>query len=210
VRKDDVKKLQRDLNRFTGKHAEDVAPIIEDGVRGHATNRRIVTAKFLLGYDGDTQRSTRATPQFREQLRKPRSVNGDMRAKGEERRRDIAKGAGRRPKGVTRFDGRPVAAWLKPYLEYARKNGWEGTLVSGFRDPELSEQLCIAMCGKPACPGRCAGRSSNHTGAEKPAGAVDVSDYKRFGELMKSCPLEPRIFAGLGKRDPVHFSASGR
>ena len=39
---------------------------------------------------------------------------------------------------------------------------------------------------------------------------MDVSDFKRFGELMKSCPLEPRIFNALGADDPNHFSATGR
>jgi hypothetical protein len=201
--KDDVKKLQRDLNKFAEKHLEGVAPLVVDGKRGHATNRRIVTAKYYLGYEGDSQRSTRTSPQLRKRLGRPDA--------GEERRREQHAAAKRKPrKGVTTFDGRPVASWLKPYLEYARKNGWKGTVNSGYRDPEYSEQLCIAMCGKPACPGRCSGRKSNHSGTEKPAGAVDVSDYVRFGKLMESCPLEPRVFNAFGDADPVHFSASGR
>jgi hypothetical protein len=212
--KDEVKKLQRDLNRFTDEFLENVAPIIVDGIRGHATNRRIVTCKFYLGYTGDPQRSTRVIPQFRRRLGHPRSgkiMPAAMIERGEERRSKQREQATQSPgAGVATFDGRPVAEWLKPYLDFARDNGWRGTLNSGFRDPDHSEQVCMAMCGAPSCPGRCAGRSSNHSGASKPQGALDVSDFARFGEVMKSCPLEPRIFNALGPADPVHFSATGR
>jgi hypothetical protein len=111
--------------------------------------------------------------------------------------------------GVSWYDGRKCATWLVPYLQWARSHGWDGVLTSGYRDPAYSESLCYAMCGAPACPGRCAGRASNHSGSEKPHGAIDVSDYYSFGDLMKRCPYSPRIFNGLGSRDPVHFSASG-
>ena len=96
------------------------------------------------------------------------------------------------------------------HLDWARQNGWKGTLNSGFRDPAYSEKLCISMCGAPSCPGRCAGRASNHAGSSNPAGAVDVSDYVTFGQLMRRCPYSPKIFNALGAQDPVHFSASGR
>jgi hypothetical protein len=136
-----------------------------------------------------------------------------MLARAGDRRRKLRKGAklSSAPRaGVATFDGKPVAAWLKPYLVWARNNGWQGTLNSGWRDPAYSEQLCRNICGAPTCPGRCAGKTSNHAGSVKPAGAVDVSDYGKFGELMRRCPIEPRIFNALGARDPVHFSASGR
>lgn len=112
--------------------------------------------------------------------------------------------------GVSWYDGKQVASWLVPYLVWARKNGWRGRVNSGWRDPVYSERLCYAMCGRPSCPGRCAGRGSNHAGSSKPHGAVDVSDYYTFGSLMKRCPYQPRIFNALGARDPVHMSASGR
>jgi hypothetical protein len=111
--------------------------------------------------------------------------------------------------GVSYYDGKKVASWMVPYLKWARANGWRGYLVSGWRDPVYSEGLCRAMCGAPSCPGRCAGRSSNHSGSTKPRGAIDVSDYYRFGQLMKKCPYSPRLHNALGARDPVHFSASG-
>ena len=212
--KDDVKKLQRELNQFTDKFLEKAAPLIVDGIRGHATNRRIVTCKFYLGYTDDPQRSTRVTAPFRRRLKHPKSgkIMPDAMIKRGEERRSKQHERAKQPvgRGVATFDGRQVAAWLKPYLDFARDNGWQGTLNSGFRDPEHSEQVCMAMCGAPSCPGRCAGRSSNHSGSSKPQGALDVSDFGRFGELMKRCPLEPRIFNALGALDPVHFSATGR
>lgn len=111
--------------------------------------------------------------------------------------------------GVGRYDGVPVANWMIPYLDWARRNGWKGRLVSGWRDPDYSRSLCMRMCGAPRCPGRCAGTSSNHVGSAKPNGAVDVSDYATFERLMLRCPYEPKLINRLDARDPVHFSVSG-
>jgi hypothetical protein len=79
-------------------------------------------------------------------------------------------------------------------------------VTSGYRTPEYSTSLCIAMCGAPSCPGRCAGASSNHSGKVYPAGAVDVTDYTRFGQI------QPQIGSPLRNDlpiDPVHYSVSG-
>ncbi len=151
-------------------------------------------------------------PQFRERLKRPNSskvMPPEMKKLGEERRHKQHERA-QRPvaAGATTFDGRPVAKWMKPYLDFARENGWTGTLNSGFRDPDESEELCFQICGAPSCKGLCAGKSSNHSGKTKPQGALDVSDFQRFGELMKACPIEPRIFNDL-PNDLVHFSATG-
>ena len=212
--KAEVRELQRDLNHFTGRSLTKVAPLIVDGDRGFATNRRIMTCKWYLGYEGPQQRNARLTPAFRRRLDHPRDERfapRDLRKRGHERRqhqREVAK----RPigPGVGKFDGRPCALWLIPYLEWARKNGWKGTLTSGWRDPEHSEDLCFIICGAPSCSGTCAGKSSNHVGSKRPQGAVDVTDYVRFGELMRNAPFDVRIFNALAPRDPVHFSASGR
>lgn len=108
--------------------------------------------------------------------------------------------------GVAYFDGKPVSAAVVPWLQRARANGWGGVLVSGYRDPYYSEQLCIHRCGRPSCPGTCAGRGSNHAILERLT--VDVSDYYRFGQIMRA--LGAPIFNALGARDPVHFSTTGR
>ena len=97
---------------------------------------------------------------------------------------------------------------MKPYLDWARAHGWQGTLNSGYRTPEYSEHLCKGICGAPSCPGRCAGRSSHHSIRVKPGGSIDVSDYVRFGELMRQCPYSPRIFNNL-PNDRVHYSSTG-
>jgi hypothetical protein len=213
---DEVRRLQKSLNRFTGKYLEGVGPIIVDGIKGHATARRIVTVKYHLGYTGQAQRSPTVKPEFVRRMRHPRSPRYStpaMLTRAVARRakqRKAAKASAAPRSGVATFDGRPVAAWLKPYLDWARQNGWKGTLNSGFRDPVYSEKLCMSMCGAPSCPGRCAGRASNHAGSSNPAGAIDVSDYVTFGQLMRRCPYSPRIFNALGAQDPVHFSASGR
>jgi hypothetical protein len=112
--------------------------------------------------------------------------------------------------GVGTFDGKPVANWFIPYLTWARQNGWQGRLNSGYRTPEYSEQLCYRICQPPApsCPGRCAGRSSSHSQDVKPKGAIDVSDEARFGELMARCPFSPRICNDL-PNDRIHFSVTG-
>jgi hypothetical protein len=54
------------------------------------------------------------------------------------------------------------------------------------------------------------GAEANHSGNKKPKGALDVSDFKRFGELMERCPPQPRIVNALGAQDPNRFSATGR
>jgi hypothetical protein len=213
---DEVRRLQKGLNRFTERYMEGVGPLVVDGIKGHATARRIVTVKYHLGYGGKPQRSATVKPEFVRRMRHPRSPrysNPAMLARAFARRikqRKAARASAAPRNGVATFDGRPVAAWMKPYLDWARANGWKGTLNSGFRDPAYSEKLCISMCGAPSCPGRCAGRSSNHAGNSNPAGAIDVSDYVTFGQLMRRCPYSPRIFNALGARDPVHFSVSGR
>lgn len=212
--KAEVKKLQRDLNRFTDKFLEKFPKLVDDGDRGPLTNKRIVGVKFYIGYEGGPQRSTRVTPLFRKRLARPTSpefTNAEMRRLGKERRKDQEKRANEPPgPGVSRFEGQKVANWMKPYLEFARKNGWAGTVTSGFRSPAESEQECIRQCGAPSCPGKCAGRTSNHSGNKSPKGALDVSDIRTFARLMESCPLQPRIFNALGAADPEHFSPTGR
>jgi hypothetical protein len=107
--------------------------------------------------------------------------------------------------------GRSVPAWMVPWLDKSRAAGWSGVVVSGVRTPEYSEQLCYNMCGAPSCPGRCAGRASNHNMTADqgyPYGALDVSDYYNFGAIQKR--IGSPLINVLGAQDPVHFSVSGR
>ena len=223
--KEEIRRMQRTLNEFTGQYLKGVHPLIVDGVRGHSTNARILAVKYYLGYskyvkskDHPDGRDATWKPLTVRRLRHPRSTeysSAKMIATGIYRRRKQKLRWAEQQvhavvtSGVTTYDGVPVAKWLVPYLQYARNHGWQGRLNSGWRSPAYSESLCYRMCGAPTCPGKCAGRGSNHAGSDKPRGAIDVSDYYRFGSLMRNAPLSPHIWNALGSRDPVHFSASG-
>lgn len=211
--KAEVRALQAELNRFTARHLNNVGPLIVDGVNGPATRARIRRVKYWLGYKGPEGRRTAAGPELVKRMRHPRKVNPAMLARGLKRRRRqraLAKKSAVDRAGIVQFDGHAVAAWIEPHLTWARANGWKGTIYSGYRTPEHSEEICRQKCGAPTCPGRCAGRTSNHSGRIAPAGAVDVSDYVTFGRLMARSPHRPRIRNALPTTDPNHFSESGR
>lgn len=129
----------------------------------------------------------------------------------EEHRKAVAK-AKAQIDGVVTFDGLPCAGWIAHELTRAREHGWGGVLVSGYRTPQHSQDLCFAMCGAPSCPGRCAGLSSNHCcppsfKCQRPEGAADVTLYDQLLEILRriGSPLK----GGMLPSDPVHFSATG-
>ena len=202
------------MNRFTQKYLVGVGSLIVDGKKGPLTNKRIRRVKFYLGYKRAQGRLLTADPDFLRQMEHPRSARASspaMVARGMARRRKQHKAArtSARPReGVVTFDGKPVASWMRPHLEWARTHGWQGSVLSGYRTPEESEQLCREKCGAPKCPGKCAGRDSNHSGRIAPAGALDVTDYVRFHELMKRCPHQPSIKNAV-PTDINHFSHAG-
>lgn len=216
--KSQVKTLQRDLNVFVDHFLRGVARLRVDGDIGPATRKRVKFVKYYLGFT--KPRTSHVGIAFLRRLDHPFSplAYGGVKqtARGVKRRHAQRRAARRhereahRTEGVGHFDGRAVANWLIPYLTWARAHDWNGTLSSGWRDPVYSEHLCYVMCGAPSCPGRCAGRSSNHSGSSKPHGAVDVTYYSDFARIIARCPLEPKIYNALGTRDPVHFSATGR
>jgi len=102
--------------------------------------------------------------------------------------------------GVAKFDGKLVAAWIKPALEYARQHGWKGTVNSGYRS--FADQTRIYNSGvRPAArPG-----TSNHEGTQYPRGAVDVSDAPTLARILQKSPYGRRL-QWAGAKDPVHFS----
>jgi hypothetical protein len=181
---DEVKWVQTSLNRVMG------AGLDVDGVVGPMTRGAIMAFQRSEGLAAD-------------------GIVGPITKAALQRRVGGAPPTPPAPSGgVGSFDGVQVATWLIPYLTWARANGWRGRLNSGYRSPEHSERICRDMCGAPTCPGRCAGRLSNHSGNVKPKGAIDVSDEFRFGQLMAKCPYSPRIFNDL-PNDRIHFSANG-
>lgn len=213
-----VRELQKALNAFTKKYLRGVTPLLEDGVKGHATDVRVQSVKWYLGYGKTrTANSPTASAKFWTALRSPKARSlgvSVLRAGAARRVRQRARATSESFKAtvapnVTRFDGVPCAIWLAKRLQKARDAGkWKGKLVSGYRSPAYSESLCRRMCGAPSCPGRCAGRASNHSGSVYPAGAVDVSDYGTF--RAECARLDLGIKNALDARDPVHFSVSGR
>jgi hypothetical protein len=113
------------------------------------------------------------------------------------------------------FDDHEVPIWLAEVLTRARASGmWKGVVFSGVRTPQHSEELCIAMCGAPSCPGRCAGRVSNHacppSGEGKPfEGAVDVTDYVGLREYCRAHNEPLRGGGEVLPADLPHFSHEG-
>jgi hypothetical protein len=213
---DRVRSMQRLLNQFAQRYLIGMPPLAVDGKKGPATKRRIRDVRYYLGYTGTDRLSTTIDRQLLQRMKGPRSTrrsNPAMLARAARRRRLQHKNARRSlaPRaGVATFDGHPVAAWLRPHLVWARQHGWEGSVISGYRTPEHSEHVCMNMCGKPKCPGKCAGKSSNHSGRVAPHGAVDVdpTHAATFRALMQRSPHRPRIFNAL-PNDRNHFSASG-
>lgn len=215
----ETRQLQRDLNHFTSTHLKGVAPLIVDGDKGNATDKRVRQAKFWLGYPvpANADASKRA---FRDRVLHPRNPDyfpkdGKRFHRGRKRRRHQRWRYRQQllysyvAPGVVRFDGVPVAKVALPHLKFARAHGWGGRLVSGWRSPSYSQSLCYGMCGEPSCPGLCAGLSSNHVGKTKDRFALDVSDYIEFGQIMgRPDAPDPRIFNDL-PRDLVHYSPNG-
>jgi hypothetical protein len=111
--------------------------------------------------------------------------------------------------GIVQFDGVPCAAWIARDLQKIRDLGWGGFLISGFRSPEHCEQLCLAMCGAITCPGRCAGRSSEHCFYVEPRGACDLDPAHELQAESLFRKIGSPLHNALGAADPNHNSASG-
>lgn len=109
--------------------------------------------------------------------------------------------------GLIIVDGRQVSKAVGLEVERIRRGGrWKGVVVSGYRTPEHSRDLCRAMCGADSCPGRCAGVGSRHTKKGGRDGAVDVSDFWTF---RAECVRLGSWLENHLPVDPVHFSDVG-
>jgi hypothetical protein len=103
-------------------------------------------------------------------------------------------------KGAASFEGRPVAKWIKPILEYARERGWKGQINSGVRSYADQQRIYNSGVRPAARPG-----TSNHEFTAFPGGAVDVSDAQSLSAILKrSKYAKTLVYAGA--KDPVHFS----
>jgi hypothetical protein len=212
----EVKKLQHEVNKTLTRAKLSWLRGDADGVAGHHTFK---AARYAAAWQGLSTEQLRTigndfevTNHIYDVLTAAVKRSDEMKKRAQGRRANFAKLRDRHnnpppASGVTTFDGKEVAAWIADWLEKSREAGWKGTVTSGYRDPAYSESLCLAMCGAPSCPGRCAGRTSNHSGVDYPAGAVDVTDYTTFAQIQKQIgsPLQNQ----LGAADPVNYSYTG-
>lgn len=217
-----TRNLQKELNKFTRERLHYVTPLHVDGKRGPATQHRIQIVKYYLGFQRPSrtgENASKVNQEFMRRIRNPNDRDAYKPAAAYDRaarRRRWQRAHASKPKppvmkkyGIGTYDGRPVANAAIPYLKWAREHGWHGRLNSGWRSRAYSQHLCYAMCGRPQCPGRCAGMATNHVYSQADRFAIDVTDYGTFGNLMQRCPISPRLHNYLGARDPVHFSPSG-
>lgn len=103
-------------------------------------------------------------------------------------------------KGLANFEGTKVAAWIKPYLVYARQHGWKGTVNSGYRSYAEQKRIYESGVRPAAVPG-----TSNHEGTSFPRGAVDVSEAEQLSQILQKKPGGSAL-KWAGSKDPVHFS----
>jgi hypothetical protein len=214
-----VKELQIEVNKTFKRREFPWRTIDTDGRFGDDTERAAHFAGWLIGFSPSQLQKIRdgtITAHAYGLLVHDKARSDAMKKRDRERRLMAKKlrflhdhpGRRTRAKGVTTFDGKPVAAWMVKWLKKSRANGWSGHVESGYRTPKHSEQLCLDRCGHPSCPGTCAGRTSNHSGKVFPAGAVDVS----LGTEAEFAAIQPGIGSPLKNAVPTdrnHFSVSG-
>jgi hypothetical protein len=115
------------------------------------------------------------------------------------------------------FDGHPVAAWMIPRLKFARANGWDGHVLSGYRTAAQQRGAAARYAqalGKPIAAVYPHGvLASNHVGDQLPRGAVDVTQPERLAAAMvgwrTSGRPHPLVWGGPVINDRAHFSSNG-
>lgn len=166
--------------------------------------------KFLGDRNPQTKRALRS---YRESLRLSRKVDATeetLRKRAEKKLEflhDNPPGPDPDGDGLMRVDGVLVSVGIgKEVLRIRKKGVWKGHLVSGFRTPAHSTSLCMAMCGAPQCPGKCAGAASRHAQKGGRNGAVDLTDFITFA---RECVRNDSWLENHLPRDLVHFSDIG-
>ncbi len=202
----DVKEFQRALNRHATKGHP---PVKADGYYGHESHRLFLYTAWERGYPTTTLRRG-ATPWAQRRLEsrwpRPRAMVKTARSRRGKKNPYLQPP----PRGpFTNVDGKVLATWIANIVIKVRAGGrWKGHVISGYRTPAYSESLCYAMCGAPSCPGRCAGRATNHSRFVYPGGAVDVdaastwvfrAELKRLGlDLQNNLPNDINHYSQAG------------
>jgi hypothetical protein len=115
------------------------------------------------------------------------------------------------------FDGKPVAAWIVPRLDFARRHGWRGRVLSGYRTPAAQKaagRRYAAALRKPIEQVYPSGvLASNHCRTLWPGGAVDVTEPERLDIAMTLWKMRghgrPLVWGGPVIGDFAHFSHDG-
>lgn len=97
-----------------------------------------------------------------------------------------------------------VAKWIAPQLVWAKSQGWDGQITSGFRT--LQHQKDSQGAAVAAAPG-----TSNHEGSALPRGAIDTPSYAKLRQVLAGWKGPNRLVGGgaVLSNDLVHFSRSG-
>lgn len=224
-----VKDFQTDLDRALKNRGFPWRKIKIDGQAGEATFDAANMVAFIKGFSsselhkiGKQQRISHRDLlilEGHEALTKPMQHRAKAREDDLKKLREKHRHPSPRPlPGAphrTMLDGHEVPLWIAEILIEARNAGvWHGVVISGFRTPAYSEELCLDMCGAPSCPGRCAGRATNHscppTGTGVfPEGAVDVTDYSGLREFCRTHNKPLRGGGEVLPADLPHFSHNG-
>lgn len=230
-----AKRLQQEVNKILDRREFPWRKVRTDGAAGPSTFSAAHMAGWLIGLSDDQLQKIRNGDSITEHayflLTSQRPHSAAMKKRDRDRRTDAKKLRQLHKASQEPADGLAVwqdhiqttpitvAAWIigkavgpdgnrTNWLKLAREAGWDGVLTSGYRTPEYSESLCYVMCNAPSCPGRCAGRSSNHSQKGPPLwGCFDCTDYETMERVLREigAPLKNE----LDWRDPVHFSYTG-
>lgn len=103
------------------------------------------------------------------------------------------------------FDGKKVAPWIAPILEYARQHGWQGGVNSGYRSDAEQTRIYNSGVRPAALPQSMGGGGSNHEFTAYPGGAVDVSNAAQLAKILQNSKYK-NVLVWAGSKDPVHFS----
>lgn len=183
--------------------------------RDQVTKRRRRKYRRLRDkYGDDDPRTKQALRNLRESVRLSRKIDENeelTRKRIEKKERWLKKNPEEfdpNHDGIVIIDGIPLAAPIAREVLRIRGFGrWKGHCISGWRSKAKSTALCIAMCGQPQCPGRCAGAASRHAMLGR-AGAVDV-DVANAAVFREECARHDSWLENHLPNDPNHFSDIG-
>lgn len=159
---------------------------------GVANSGAVLSLAAQYGQATDTPASTKTT-------------TSRVRAPNAARPSRSPRSSGSSKGGTVTFDGKRVARWIGEALNYARAQGWKGTVNSGYRSDAEQKRIYDSGVRPAAKPRAYGGGGSNHEFTAYPGGAVDVSDAQTLARILAGSPYGRKL-KWAGAKDPVHFS----